>query len=378
MTEYKIPRSLVHITHKDMLEEIMEKFKTVLLSEYSIGAHRAGEALEHEFVKYIGHEYVTGVHSATMGMLIGLRACGVNKGDEVITVGNSDISTTAAVHSIGAKSILCDIRFDDYTIDTNQVEKLITENTSAILPVDIYGHTADVKTLRSIADKYNLSIVQDAALALGASDHGLPVGSYADIAVFSFAPLKPMGCLGNGGMVATSSSELHRAVTLLTGYGHAGFEGLELGHQDHVDEGYNVPIDPFQASLVSVKLPKLGEWTQRRRDIVNLYRDNLKGEDLHIPKFRSDSEPTFRCFTVCVKDQSRVFKELRSRGVEVVLHYVPSVYKQSVYQDTELSRYDLPITDKVTNSLLCLPVSPELSDEQVMEVIDIFNDVVAM
>ena len=378
MNNYRIPRSLVHLTHRDMRDDIMNRFEHVLLSEYSVGAHLAGEKLEHEFLKYIGHKYVTGVHSATMGMLIGLRAVGIVQGDEVITVGNSDISTTAAIHNVGAHSILCDIKIDDYTIDPDKVEALITERTTAILPVDMYGHPSDVKALRAIAEKHNLAIVQDAALALGATDHGLPIGSYADVVVFSFAPLKPMGSLGNGGMVATSSTEIHRSIYLLTGYGHAGgFEGMELGHQDHIDEGYNVPIDPFQASLVSTKLPKLSEWTQRRRAIVSMYTDKLEGPGLHVPTFRPTSEPTFRCFTICVQDRGRVLRVLRDNGVEAVLHYVPPVYRQSVYKDTVLANFELPVTDEVTNSLLCLPVSPELSDDQVLQVIQIVNDALA-
>ncbi|HJO91339.1 MAG TPA: DegT/DnrJ/EryC1/StrS family aminotransferase [Anaerolineales bacterium] len=222
MSNYRIPRSLVHLTHQDMHNDIISRFEHVLLSEYSVGAHVVGEQLEQEFVKHIGHKYATGVHSATMGMLIGLRACGVAEGDEVITVGNSDISTTAAIHNVGASSVLCDIKIDDYTIDPDKVEALITKRTKAILPVDMYGHPSDVKALRVIADKHNLAIVQDAALALGATDHGLAIGSFADVVVFSFAPLKPMGSLGNGGMVATSSPDIHRSIYLLTGYGHSG------------------------------------------------------------------------------------------------------------------------------------------------------------
>jgi dTDP-4-amino-4,6-dideoxygalactose transaminase len=375
MSNYRIPRSLVHLTHQDMHNDIISRFEHVLLSEYSVGAHVVGEQLEQEFVKHIGHKYATGVHSATMGMLIGLRACGVAEGDEVITVGNSDISTTAAIHNVGASSVLCDIKIDDYTIDPDKVEALITKRTKAILPVDMYGHPSDVKALRVIADKHNLAIVQDAALALGATDHGLAIGSFADVVVFSFAPLKPMGSLGNGGMVATSSPDIHRSIYLLTGYGHSGvFEGLELGHQDHIDEGYNVPIDPFQASLVSAKLPRLSEWTARRREIVSMYVDQLSGPGLHIPTFRPSSEPTFRCFTICVLDRSRILSTLRDNGVEAVLHYVPPVYRQSVYKDTMLANSELPVTDKVTDSLLCLPVSPELSDDQVLQVIQIVND----
>ena len=378
MSNYRIPRSLVHLTHKDMHSDIISRFEHVLLSEYSIGAHVAGEQLEQEFVQHIGHKYAIGVHSATMGMLIGLRACGVVEGDEVITVGNSDISTTAAIHNVGATSVLCDIKMDDYTIDPDKVEALVTKRTTAILPVDMYGHPSDVKALRAIADKHNLAIVQDAALALGATDYGLPIGSFADVAVFSFAPLKPMGSLGNGGMIATSSPEIHRSIYLLTGYGHSGmFEGLELGHQDHIDEGYNVPIDPFQAALVSTKLPKLSEWTQRRREIVGMYIDKLSGPGLHIPTFRPSSEPTFRCFTICVQDQGRILSILRDNGVEAVLHYLPPVYKQSVYKDTMLANFELPVTDQVTDSLLCLPVSPELSDDQVLQVIQIVNDALA-
>jgi dTDP-4-amino-4,6-dideoxygalactose transaminase len=124
------------------------------LADFKVGAHFAGDHLAKEFITYTGHTHAIGVHSATMGMVIGLRACGVGVDDEVITVGNSDISTTAAIHHVGARSILCDINCEDYTIDVDKVESLINENTSAILPLDMYGHPADVKALRRIAGKY--------------------------------------------------------------------------------------------------------------------------------------------------------------------------------------------------------------------------------
>ena len=138
-----------------------------------------------------------------MGLFIALRACGVGPGAEVITIANADISTTAAISQCGATPVLCDVCAADFTIDVDCVAGLITERTAAILPVDLYGHPANVKQLRPLADAHGLSIIEDAALALGAYDYGAPVGSFADVTVFSFAPFKPLGSVGNGGMVTT-------------------------------------------------------------------------------------------------------------------------------------------------------------------------------
>ena len=212
--------------------------------------YRVRAQLESEFAAMVGARHAVAVHSGTVGLLLMLRACGIGIGDEVITVANSDISTTGAVHLCGATAILCDVRKSDYTLDAALVDNLITPRTRALLPVDLHGHPADVKALRAIADRHKLRIIEDAALASGARDYGLPLGAFADVAMFSFAPYKPLGSAGNGAMLVTDDDALMRNLRLLTGYGAGG--ALE-GKQDYVAEGYNAPLDPLQAALLRVK-----------------------------------------------------------------------------------------------------------------------------
>ena len=219
---------------------------------------------------------------------------GLVPGDEVITVANSDISTTSAIRQCGATPIFCDVQANDFTIDAGQVEALISAKTRALLPVDLYGHPADAAQLRAIADQYNLAIIEDAALATGAEDYGKPVGAFADATIFSFAPFKPLGSVGNGAMIVTDDEALQRQLRLLVEYGHAQkYEDIAPGHQYYVAEGYNIPLDPLQAALVFTKLPYLPQWTAQRQAIVHQYEEGLQGSTAVVPVFRDESNPTF-------------------------------------------------------------------------------------
>jgi dTDP-3-amino-3,4,6-trideoxy-alpha-D-glucose transaminase len=223
-----------------------------------------------------------------------------------------------------------------------------------------------VKRLREIADRHGLKIVEDAALAAGAADYGQPVGAFADATIFSFAPYKPLGSVGAGGMVTTNDDEIALRLRLLSGYGHIPERTAATpGHQFHLDEGYNAPLDPLQAALLTVKLPYLREWTERRRAVVRGYEERLRGCGVRLPVFRPESAPTFRQYTILVEDQQAAYTELLQKGVEVVLHYTPAIYKQPVYANRKLPGSDrLPVTERVTSSLVCLPVTPDLSEEQ--------------
>jgi dTDP-4-amino-4,6-dideoxygalactose transaminase len=316
------------------------------------------------------------VHSGTVGLFLALRACGVGPADEVITVGNSDISTTAAISNCGARPVLCDVLETDYTIDPARVEPLITERTVAILPVDLYGHPADVKSLRQIADQHGLKIIEDAALATGACDYGYPVGAFADVTVFSFATFKPLGCVGNGGMLTTNDEQLARRIRLLCGYGHTPDRQADTpGHQMHVAEGYNMPLDPLQAALLTVKLPHLKEWTEKRRAIAMAYAEGLQDSGAILPGFRPESLPTFRSYTIRVKDQQAVYQAMRRAGVEVVLHYVPPIYRQPVYSDKLIGADRLPVTDQLGREIISLPVTVELDEDDIRFVVNTLRDI---
>ena len=376
VTKMIVPRSRVSDTHQALRDDVMAAVEPLLFGP--LPHEEKSETLERAFAEMMEQRFACGVHSGTVGLFLALRGCGVGPGDEVITVGNSDISTTAAISHCGARSVLCDVKESDFTMDPGLVEPLITEHTKALLPVDLYGHPADVKSLREIADRHDLRIVEDAALATGARDYGRPVGAFADATLFSFAPFKPLGCVGNGGMVTTNHEGIARRVRLLCGYGHMPDRRAETpGHQMHVGEGYNVPLDPVQAAVVRVKLPYLSEWTARRRRIAATYEEGIRPLGAAVPSFRPESEPTFRSYTIRVEQQQTVYQGLRAAGVEAVLHYVPPIYDQPVYENGGLRRGDLAVTDRLAQELICLPVAPELSEADVQCVIEVLRDLLS-
>lgn len=366
----RVPRSRVYQTHQALRAEILQALEPVLFDSMD-AAYACRQELEANFAAVVEQSFACAVHSGTVGLFLALRACGVSAGDEVITVGNSDISTTSAIVHCGATPVLCDIRPQDYTIDVANVTPLITSRTRAILPVDLYGHPADVRALREIAQRHNLYIVEDAALATGATDYERAVGAFAHATVFSFAPFKPLGSAGNGAMITTDDEAIARRLRALAGYGHAtDDEGVLPGHQSYVAEGYNVPMDPLQAALVGVKLPYLQRWTERRREIARAYRDGLQNTAAQLPSFRAESQPTFRCYTIRVPQREKAFAMLTEAGVEIALHYTPPAYRHPGYSGPVPSGKRLPVTEKIAGDLLCLPVAPELDADDVNYVIE--------
>ena len=371
---FRVPRSRVDQTHRAMRAEILRALDPILFGPLPQGED-VRRMLEHDFATAVQQSFACDVHSGTVGLFLALRACGVGRGEEVITVGNSDISTTAAISHCGATPVLCDVLETDYTINPAQVEPLITERTSAILPVDLYGHPADVKSLREIADRHRLRIIEDAALATGASDYGQPVGAFADVTLFSFAPFKPLGCVGNGGMLTTNDKQIARRIRLLCGYGHTPDKQADTpGHQMHTAEGYNVPLDPLQAALLTVKLPHLEEWTAKRRAVAMAYTEGLRDSEAVLPSFRPESSPTFRSYTIRVQDQQAIYQALRRAGIEVVLHYMPPIYQQPVYEGGLPGSDRLPVTGQLAKEIICLPVTVELEEDDVRFVVNTLRD----
>ncbi len=365
MAKQEIPRSRAHLQHRDLREAILAALEPVLFEPHQLD-NAALRPLEAQFAKVCGRDYAYGVNSGTAGLFLALRACGVGPDHEVITVANSDISTTAAISHCGATPVLCDVRANDHTIDPQLVEALITPRTVALLPVDLYGHPADVRALRHIADKHGLRIIEDATLATGARDHGLPVGSFADAAVFSFGAYKPLGATGNGGMVVTNDSEVAAQVRLLRSYGRSldSVPGQSMWTV-HSAEGYNLPLDPLQAAIISVKLPYLAQWTTRRQEIALRYATQLAGRGVGVPQPRAESEPTFYTYVIRIPKRDQVYVGLRGRGIEVGLHYVPPVHHQPVYRNHVIAQSRLPVTEKLATELIGLPIHPDLTDDEV-------------
>ncbi|MDZ4767307.1 MAG: DegT/DnrJ/EryC1/StrS family aminotransferase [Chloroflexota bacterium] len=361
---FRVPRSRAFQTHAALRAEILEAL-SLLLFDAAQNAYDARAAFEDVFARVMGQRHAIAVHSGTIALFLALRACAIGRGDEVITVSNSDISTVAAIRHCGATPVLCDVLATDYTLDVRLVEALITPRTRALLPVDLHGHPADVKRLRAVADRHGLRIIEDAALAAGAFDDGQPVGAFADVSVFSFAPFKPLGSVGNGAMIVTNDDHIAAQARLLVGYGHtSALNAAPDGHQHYIEEGFNVPLDGLQAALLAIKLPYLAAWTTQRRAIADAYARGLAGTAVICPTFRAESAPTFRSFTIRVPDQRAFYAHLRRAGVEVVLHYTPPTHQQPVYAGL-FDPVTLPITERLSGELLSLPVAPELTTDDV-------------
>ena len=375
--DFRVPRDRAPRVHCRLQRQLMEAISPVLFED-PWDAWRIVADFETQFGQEMGYRHVSAVQSGSAGLRLGLLACGVKPGDEVITVANSDIATSAAISQCGATPVLCDVLASDYTVDTDQVEALITPRTVGLLPVDLYGHPADVRCLRQIADRHDLFIVEDAALATGARDYGVPVGAFADLSVFSCSTHKPFAGIGNGGLVVTDDRELWERIDVLKGYGRpAGTSGTKPVRYDHVVEGYNLTMTPIAAAVLLVKLPYLQAWSDRRREVGGWYRERLEGlDDVVLPSFRPESSPIFRTFTVQIRERNRVFDTMRENGVEAALHYVPPIHLQSVYAERDLpGSENLPVTEELGQSLLCLPVHPEIEEREVDYVCDLLRSV---
>ena len=366
---FRVPRSRASQTHREMRDEIIAALEPILFDAYQ-HSYPLRSQLEDAFAAEVQKRYAVAVHSGTVALVIALRACGTGPGDEVITVGNSDISTTGAISLCGAAPVLCDVLESDYTMDIATVAAQISERTRAILPVDLHGHPADVKALRALADRYRLAIVEDAALAAGAMDHGAPVSAFADVAMFSFAPFKPLGSAGNGAMLVTDDEAIAARIRLLVGYGNATEPVTPAAYQNYVAEGYNVPLDGLQAALLLVKLPRLKTWTARRRAIAAALEAGLRDTPVITPRFRPESGPTFRSYAVRCDRQLELHEGLREAGIESVIHYAPPVYRYQVYADAFPNRDRLPITEMLSRQVFNLPVTPELTDIEVEYMIE--------
>ncbi|NLE76042.1 MAG: DegT/DnrJ/EryC1/StrS family aminotransferase [Chloroflexi bacterium] len=362
---WRVPRTHASRINQHLRQEILAAIEPALFGD-PWAAHGIVARFEERFAAQMGYRHVSGVQSGSAGLRLALLACGLRPGDEVITVANSDIATTAAISQCGGRPVLCDIQPSDYNMDPAAVESLIGPRTAGLLPVDMYGHPADVRTLRQIADRHGLFIVEDAAIAAGARDHGQPVGAFADMVVFSCAPFKLLEGLSYGGLVATARAELHRQVELLKGFGlQPGIPKALPSTYAHIAEGYNLALPPVEAAVLEVKLPHLPRWVAQRRQVAHWYAQGLaNAPGITLPQPRPTTEPAFREYTIQVAyGRDRAYRRLQVQGVQAALHYVPPVHQQPLYRDQPLRGADrLPVTETLSPTTLCLPVDPEITE----------------
>jgi dTDP-4-amino-4,6-dideoxygalactose transaminase len=333
-----------------LLHEVLES------GRYVLGEHVS--ALEQEVAALCNARYAIGVNSGTDALKLTLRALDIRPGDEVITTPFTFVSTAEVVALLNARPVFVDIDPHTYNLDPEQVERAITPRTRAIIPVDLYGQSAEMRTLREIADRHGLWLIEDAAQAIGARHHDQPIGAFAHAATLSFFPTKNIGAAGDAGMVITNDSEIARRVRSLRVHGMNGGYYYE-------DIGYTSRLDEIQAVMLRVKLRYLHEWTERRRYHATLYRTLLAETDLQLPHVAPYNYHVYHQFTVRHPRRDLLREHLRARGIESAVYYPLPLHLQPAYQYLGYSQGDLPHAERAAQEVLSLPIHSELTEDQI-------------
>lgn len=327
-------------------------------------------AFERDFAAFCSSSDCIALNSGTSALHLALLAAGIGPGDEVITVPFTFVASVAAILYVHAKPVLVDIDPRSFTIDPAAVEAAITSRTKAILPVHLYGQSADMDPILEIARRYRLIVIEDAAQAHGAKYKGRPVGSIGDMACFSFYPGKNLGAYGEGGAVTTNNPEFARSVRMLRDWG-------QDRKYHHVLRGFNYRMEGFQGAILGVKLRHLEQWTEARRALARHYDDLLKGCGLETPKEMPWGRHVYHVYTLRSEDRDHLQAALAADGIQTATHYPIPVHMQPAYSDLGYRAGDFPHSERAARQVLSLPIYPEISHHAILKVADSLKRAVA-
>ncbi len=393
--ELRVPFLDLKLQYHGIINEIEDSFHDILENCCFIGGRYVHD-LEKEIEEYLTVSHVIGCANGTDALTLALKACNIKPGDEVITTPFSFFATAEAIASVGAVPVFVDIREDDYNIDPEKIEEAISDRTRAILPVHIFGAPCDMDRINQIAADHNLKVIEDDAQAIGSEYKGKKAGTLGDIGCFSFYPTKNLGGAGDGGMVTTNSDELATALMAYRehGAGEAGAktleyqEGLVLGL--HSDEqatelynpykyynyviGYNSRLDALQAAVLSIKLKHLDEYNGKRARIASKYYEGLT-DKVKLPVYSGDTKPCWHQFVVRSEYKMELCTYLTENGVGNGTFYPVPLHKQKAFNgnNSRVSGNSLPVADMISSQSVCLPIFPEMTDEQIQYVINTVN-----
>ncbi|HUD19860.1 MAG TPA: DegT/DnrJ/EryC1/StrS family aminotransferase [Patescibacteria group bacterium] len=344
--------------YEALREALLPKIDACLANGYYILGGEVA-AFEHEFAAFVGTKYCVGVANGMEAIEIVLRALNIGEGDEVITVSNSAVATALAITRTGATPVFADL--DEYFhMDPASVEKVITPKTKAMLPVHIFGQSADIDGLMQLCKKHDLFLVEDACQAHGTKMNGRHVGSFGDAGAFSFYPTKNLGSYGDGGAITTDNKELADTCRMLRNYG-------QETRYHHKLKGLNSRLDELQAVILRDKLGHLNDFVSKRQHVAALYRKNLTGiPEVTLPMEREGGTNSYHLFVIRVSKRDELQAYMKDHGVESLVHYPIPIHKQECYK--ELNSLTLPVTEAYAKDVLSIPIHPFLTDEEVKTV----------
>lgn len=348
---------------------------------------------EKEFAQYIGVKHAISVGNGTDALVLALMGAGVGRGDEVITTPFTFFSTAESISAVGAIPVFVDVEKDTYNIDPLKIEEKITKKTKAIMPVHIFGQAAKMDEIMAIAKKHNLKVIEDAAQAVGAEYKGKKVGSIGDVGCFSFFPTKNLGCAGDSGIITTSNDNIATIARALRthGSGENGQKAYNLlnnineeiktseGHDDTVYNplkyynyliGFNTRLDAVQAAILRVKLPKIDEWNEKRRENAKEYDEKLKDAALTLPVSIPESKSVYNMYVVQAENREEVINKLKEKGISTGVYYPVPIHLQKAYKELEYKEGGMPVAEYLSHRTFAIPIFPELSSEQKEYIID--------
>ena len=316
-------------------------------------------AFEEAFAAYQGTAHCVGCASGTAAIFLALRALGIQPGDEIITTPHTFIATVEPIEEIGAVPVFVDIDPHTYNIDPAQIEAAITERTRAIMPVHLYGQLAQMDRIMDITNRHNLLVIEDAAQAHGASYQGRKAGQWGHVALFSFYPGKNLGAYGDAGAVCTNDSELAARIAKLRNHGR-------MGKYVHDVIGYGERLDTLQAAILHVKLAHLDEWNEKRRAHAAYYTEHLRDiPGITVPGLLPQSEPVYHIYCLRVDgDRDAILDELQTCGIGAGVHYPIPLHLQPALAHRGYPQGSFPNAETAANSIISLPLYPELTRDQ--------------
>jgi dTDP-3-amino-3,4,6-trideoxy-alpha-D-glucose transaminase len=357
-----VPILDLQLAYAELAVELDGAYRRVMASgRYLLGPEL--EAFEREYAASVGAAHCVGVANGLEALQLVLLATGIGPGDEVIVPANGYIAAWLAVTHVGAKPVPCEPVAATYNLDPAQAARLITARTKAILPIHLYGQTADMPALRALAAAHQLFVLEDGAQSHGATCHGRPSGSLGDAAGISFYPSKNLGAFADAGAVTTSNAALAERLRALRNYG-------AKERYQHEFIGLNSRLDELSAAFLRVRLAHLPEWNRRRAVQAAHYREGLQGVgDLILPVVPAWAEPVWHLFVVRTRRRSALQAHLTAQGIGTQIHYPIPPHLSGAYRASGGKRGDFPLAEQLADEVLSLPIGPHHTAEQIGAVI---------
>ena len=344
-------------------DEIDARIKTILDKGWYLQGEE-NEKFSKDFAAFCGTKYALGVANGLDALRLIVKAYGFGAGDEIIVPANTYIATILAISDNGCTPVLVEPDINTYNINPDLIEEKITSKTKAIMVVHLYGQAVQMQKIWDLAKKYNLKVFEDAAQAHGAMYQGKRVGNLSDAGAFSFYPGKNLGCMGDGGAVTTNDEEIYNKIKALANYGSDR-------KYHHIYKGLNSRLDEIQAAVLDVKLPHLDADNEVRRKIAKYYRENIKNPKIILPKTYDEQASVWHIFAVRTQNRDEFQQYLADKGIQTLIHYPTPPHKQDAYK--EWNNLSFPISEEIHRTIISLPMSPVMTQEEVQKVVDIIN-----